>query len=60
MMRKKMLTGWCYNVENMERAKRIIDNMNLNLHIEEDFAERTAWIVGSEEEIEILFANARA
>ena len=59
-MRIKMLTGWCYCAENIEKAKRIIRELNLNLRIEEDFSERTAWIVGSEEEIKTLFSNANA
>lgn len=59
-MKVKMLTGWCYNAENIEKAKRIISELNLSLSIEEDFSERTAWVVGSEEEIKALFANANA
>ncbi len=59
-MKVKMLTGWCYNAENIEKAKRIISELNLSLSIEEDFSERTAWAVGSEEEIKALFANANA
>lgn len=59
-MKVKMLTGWCYNTENIEKAKRIISELNLSLSIEEDFSERTAWVVGNEEEIKALFANANA
>ncbi len=59
-MKVKMLTGWCYNTENIEKAKRIINELNLSLSIEEDFSECTAWVVGSEEEIKALFANANA
>ena len=58
-MRKKMLTGWCYTAENIEHAQRIINAMGLNLRIEEDYAERIAWVVGNEEEIKILFENAK-
>ena len=58
MTRTKMLTGWCYTSENVEHAHNIINKMGLNLRIEEDFSERIAWVIGSEEEIKILFANA--
>ena len=55
MARKTLLSGWAYRTYGTALAREVIAEKGLNITVEEEW--EAAYVTGSEQEIEVLFAE---